>query len=355
MDAASRRSCHFVALIILGISPILCFAGGASKKCDVFSGSWVFDQSYPPSDYSATCPFLRSEFDCQKYGRPDRHYLNYRWQPSGCNLPRFNGVRFLEKMKGKQIMFVGDSVMLNQYNSLICLLHAAVPKSNISAPYQTHYVTFQDYEVTVTYLWSHYLVDVVEESFGRVLKLDSIRDGGDRWKQVDVLVFNTGFWWYAKGNGKGWDFVQDGNTIVKDMDRTTAMAKALATWGRWVDSAVNTTKTRVFFEGIFPTHYRGNEWGKPGLRDCSRETVPVAGSRYPGGPPSIAGVVEGELRRVKRNKRVHFLNVTTLSHLRIDGHPATYNGAGGGMDCLHWCVAGVPDTWNQLLYLFLLA
>ncbi|KAL2898366.1 Protein trichome birefringence-like 2 [Bienertia sinuspersici] len=24
------------------------------------------------------------------------------------------------------------------------------------------------------------------------------------------------------------------------------------------------------------------------------------------------------------------------------------------MDCNHWCIAGVPDTWNQLLYTTLL-
>lgn len=42
---------------------------------------------------------------------------------------RFNGLNFLEKWRGKKIMFVGDSLSLNQFQSLTCMIHASVPKS----------------------------------------------------------------------------------------------------------------------------------------------------------------------------------------------------------------------------------
>lgn len=53
-----------------------------------------------------------------------------------------------------------------------------------------------------------------------------------------------------------WDYVQDGTTVKKDMDRLTAFYKGLSTWARWVDTNIDPSKTKVFFQGISPTHYQ---------------------------------------------------------------------------------------------------
>jgi hypothetical protein len=76
---------------------------------------------------------------------------------------------------------------------------------------------------------------------------------------------------------------------------------------------------------------------------------PLLGSSYPGGLPRAVGVLKGALSKI--TKPVKLLDVTLLSLLRKDGHPSIY-GLGGPtvMDCSHWCLAGVPDTWNQILY-----
>lgn len=50
-----------------------------------------------------------------------------------------------------------------------------------------------------------YLVDIVREPAGRVLKLDSI-EAGDTWKQMDMLIFNTWHWWLHKGSSQGYAF-----------------------------------------------------------------------------------------------------------------------------------------------------
>lgn len=51
---------------------------------------------------------------------------------------------------------------------------------------------------------------------------------------------------------------------------------------------------------------------------------------------------------------VTFVNVTGLSSYRIDGHPSKYGKnpgkKGSSEDCSHWCLPGVPDAWNELIY-----
>lgn len=58
---------------------------------------------------------------------------------------RFNALDFLAKYRGKKIMFVGDSLSLNQFNSLACMIHSWVPKTRTSFSKQSAIstITFQ--------------------------------------------------------------------------------------------------------------------------------------------------------------------------------------------------------------------
>ncbi|KAH9723403.1 protein trichome birefringence-like 42 [Citrus sinensis] len=302
--------------------------------CSYFEGSWVYDDSYPL--YSSwNCPFLRGGFDCQRNGRPDK---------------KFDGRDFLERYRGKKIMFVGDSLSNNMWLSLACMLHFAVPDSNYTISQKGLLSTFflQEYETSVIWLKNGFLVDLVHDKIGKILKLDSISTG-HQWLGVDMLIFNTYHWWIHTGKSQKWDYFQVGRKIFKQMDRMEALKIALTTWAKWVGSNIDFSKTKVFFQGVAAVHVDGREWGDPTAKGCDGQTEPMKGPKYPGPAHLGEAVVKSVISSMA--KPAYLLDITLLTQLRRDGHPSVYTGRGSAFDdCSHWCLAGVPDTWNQLLY-----
>ncbi|XP_021767587.1 protein trichome birefringence-like 24 [Chenopodium quinoa] len=90
-------------------------------NCDLFKGKWVPDLN--GSKYTTTsCVTIPDSKNCFKNGRIDIEFVNWRWKPDNCELPRFDPRKFLKIVGGKKLAFVGDSVARNQMESLLCLL-----------------------------------------------------------------------------------------------------------------------------------------------------------------------------------------------------------------------------------------
>ena len=84
-------------------------------------------------------------------------------------------------------------------------------------------------------------------------------------------------------------------------------------------------------------------------KTCMGETRPLNGTGpYPGGPIPQQAILRSVLAGMA--KPVYLLDFTYLSQLRKDAHPTKYDGGIFAGDCTHWCVAGLPDTWNVLFY-----
>uniref|UniRef100_A0A1J3DUD9 Protein trichome birefringence-like 45 n=1 Tax=Noccaea caerulescens TaxID=107243 RepID=A0A1J3DUD9_NOCCA len=344
------------------------------SRCDLFAGEWVRDETYPLYNVEECGGgMIDPGFDCQTYGRPDSDYLKFRWKPFNCDVPRFNGVKFLQEMSNKTIMFVGDSLGRNQWESLMCMISASAPHIHTHIIHEDPLSTFKilDYNVKVSFYRAPYLVHI-DKIYGKTtLKLDEISvDASDIWRTADVLLFNTGHWWSHTGSLRGWEQIRTGGRNYEDMDRLVALRKGLRTWSNWVLRYINSPLTRVFFFSVSPTHYNPNEWTSrakastttQGSKSCYGETTPFSGTTYPTSSyVDQKKVIDEVVKEMKSH--VSLMDISMLSALRIDGHPSIYGGdispslkrnPNRSPDCSHWCLPGLPDTWNQLVYAALL-
>lgn len=89
------------------------------RGCDLYKGSWVKDDEYPLYQ-PGSCPYVDEAFDCQRNGRRDSDYLNWRWKPDGCDLPRYDAFSNLSILLFQTSIVTPDSSYC-QSNGFLCV------------------------------------------------------------------------------------------------------------------------------------------------------------------------------------------------------------------------------------------
>ena len=182
---------------------------GRKEVCNVFEGSWIPDSSYPLYN-SSICSFVERGFNCLANGRRDEDYLKWKWKPWRCHIPPFDVNRALESLRGKRVVFVGDSMSRTQWESFICMLMTGVPEpksvyevngNKISKTIPFLGVRFDSFNLTVEFFRSVFLVQLGlppkhgPKRIQSALKLDKLDEMSKKWVDSDVLVVNSGHWW----------------------------------------------------------------------------------------------------------------------------------------------------------------
>ncbi|KAL0743955.1 hypothetical protein Bca4012_085468 [Brassica carinata] len=367
--------------------------GKTPEGCDVYRGNWVKDKSTRPLYKESECPYIQPQLTCRTHGRPDRDYDSWRWQPDSCSLPSFDAKMMLESLRGKKMMFVGDSLNRGMYVSLVCLLHShIIPEHSKSMETFGSLTVFSlkvntirdkgptsgnqlvirgvDYNATIEFYWAPFLLEsnsdnaTVHRVSDRIVRKDSIDIHGRHWRGADIVVFNTYLWWRTGFKMKILEgSFKDEKKRIVEMESEDAYRMALKTMVKWVKKNMDPLKTRVFFATMSPTHYKSEDWGGEQGKNCYNQTTPIQDmDHWPSDCSKTLMRVIGEELDGRKDFPVTVLNITQLSGYRKDAHTSIYKKQWSPLtkeqlanpvsysDCIHWCLPGLQDTWNELLF-----
>ncbi|XP_047172750.1 protein trichome birefringence-like 25 [Vigna umbellata] len=346
------------------------------EKCDLFVGEWVPDQSGPVYT-NESCRVIEPHQNCMKNGRPDSGYLYWRWSPRDCKLPKFNPKKFLKFMRNKSLAFIGDSISRNHVQSLLCILSKVEPAVEIyhDKEYRSKIWKFRSHNFTLSVIWTPFLVKaaIFEDMNGVTsseiqLYVDTLDKWTNQYKNFDYVVIGGGKWFlktaiYHENNTvTGCHYCPGKNLTELGFDY--AYRKVLQEVFKFFTNSKH--KATVLFRTTTPDHFENGEWFSGGY--CNR-TVPFKEGQIH--MIDVDSIMRGiELEEFEKaaslgSQRVNLqlLDTTLLSLLRPDGHPGPYRkfqpfakdkNAKVQNDCLHWCLPGPIDSWNDIIMQMLL-
>ncbi|KAJ6293307.1 hypothetical protein OIU78_025317 [Salix suchowensis] len=241
------------------------------ERCDLFSGHWV--QDLRDSQYTnVSCPSIPESKNCFMQGRPDSGFLQWRWKPDGCELPRFDARTFFEIVRGKTMAFIGDSVARNHVESLLCLLSSVSSCDSFPAvnaeemPLGIYKDTedrsrtwyFPDSNFTLMVIWTRFLVldeeRLINGSATGVfdLHLDKMdRNWANKLPEIDYAILSDAHWFFRKNylyeNGKKLGCIFCGDPGIKILEIDSALQMVIKAVLNYINSC---KRCREYFDCV---------------------------------------------------------------------------------------------------------
>ncbi|KAI3979083.1 hypothetical protein MKX01_016258 [Papaver californicum] len=327
-------------------------------RCDLFEGKWIPDLNGPLYT-NWSCPLIPDSRNCLKFGRDNVDYTNWRWMPNECELPRFNAKTFLSIVRGKKLAFIVDSLARNQMDSLLCLLSQGETPEDVYTDYLDQYRTFYflSHDFTLMAHWTtHLIFSAAKRVNGSKTEMFDIHlDKIDaNWAQklpiLDYAIISIGQWFNRK------NYFYEGGKVIGciycDEPDVPKLGLAFAI-GKAMEWKALFTLARTFS----PSYFEYGSWNEGGK--CNR-TSPFTEKQVDYDfQMEIRNFQVKEFEKIKmrtERKSSEILDITRAVIMRPDGHPGInwyHQYVQSHFDCIHWCLPGPVDVWNELLLVVL--
>lgn len=239
--------------------------------------------------------------------------------------------------------------------------------------YKSKSWNFPSYNLTISVLWSPFLAEaaVFEDINGvsssdvqlHVDKLDSLWT--DQYLNFDYIIISTGKWYvksaiyYENNTVLGCHWCTN-NKNYTEVGFDIAYRKVLKNVMDFISSSNH--KGLILFRTSTPDHFENGEWFSGGT--CNKtEPIKEAQVEIKNLLRIIRDIELEEFEKaapkaLKNGVNLKLLDLAPLSLLRPDGHPGPYRqfqpfaknqNAKVQTDCLHWCLPGPIDSWNDII------
>jgi len=295
---------------------------------DFLDGTWTYSDGYRQPPGYEWCAIDQRQ-DCRAN---NRSYLDWAWTPRrpGCRPRPLERRAFLEWFRNKSIAFVGDSMARNQQQSLQCVLMTE-PETGLtwSEGYKLAYDSYYpEFDVRVQQLLSGWRDFIRPENVHELSGFDYvIISVGSAWRRADSGLPNVD------------DLHAD---HAREMIRNAVNA-------RWKALQGLPAGVQVIWKTPDLPHWAGKISDQPWSLPCSRQPAHRDMLQM-----WIREALLHERRRDPGSPNLHVMDVLKLIEQRADAHPNEHSlKFGAHFDCLHWCLPGVPDTINEIIFNFI--
>lgn len=177
----------------------------------------------------------------------------------------------------------------------------------------------------------------------------------------DYVVISAEHWFfrllvfYERGRAVGCHQCLAKN--VTDLTRYYGYRKAFRTAFRAINSRKD-YRGVTFLRTFAPSHFEGGLWNTGGRCDRTRPfgvgEIDLRGAQLKLYEIQLEEFQKAEEAARRQGLKYRLLDVTLAALLRPDGHPSIYGHRREDKvklynDCIHWCLPGPIDAWNDFL------